>query len=507
MYALAVSGSNVYAGGNFTKAGGTTAKCIAKWNGIAWSALDSGLTANYQPAVRVQALAVSGNNVYVGGEFPTAGYSVANNIAEWDGSSWSALGLGADGYGVSALTISGSDLYAGGNFTMMGGRPAIYVGKWNGSSWSELGLGMNGAVLTLVVSSNAPFPGGDFLYAGGDFTMTTNNGGGKATVNHIAKWNGFEWSALGSGVGGPVYALAVSGSDVYAGGKFTTVTNNGSGKVTVNHIAKWDGNYWSALGSGMSDGPGSSFYSSVAALAVSGNDVYAGGGFRSAGGTAATNIAKWNGSSWSALGLPIGGYLPFVSVLAVSGSNVYAAGGYYIAKWDGSAWSRWEMDSGVTTLAVSGSNLYVGGGFTTIGGSIGGSNFNYIAKWNGSTWSTLGSGTVGAVHALAMSGSNLYVGGDFTIAGGKVSAYVARAILPDESLKFIATNSSFGLTNGLFGFMLTGPAPANAVIEASTNLQDWIPLATNPLTGGSTYFTDPQPANQSERFYRARLLP
>ena len=30
---------------------------------------------------------------------------------------------------------------------------------------------------------------------------------------------------------------------------------------------------------------------------------------------------------------------------------------------------------------------------------------------------------------------------------------------------------------------------------------------TNPLTGGSTYFTDPQTTNQPERFYRARLLP
>ncbi len=87
-----------------------------------------------------------------------------------------------------------------------------------------------------------------------------------------------------------VRALAVDGSgNLYAGGNFTT-----AGGVTVNYIAKWDGTSWSALGSGMNG--------TVYALAVdaSGN-LYAGGGFTTAGGVAANNIAKWNGTSWSAL--------------------------------------------------------------------------------------------------------------------------------------------------------------------------------------------------------------
>src|SRR5207247_2034491 len=91
-----------------------------------------------------------------------------------------------------------------------------------------------------------------------------------------------------------VHALAVSGSDVYAGGAFTT-----AGGSAANHIAKWDGSSWSPLGSGIGGG---SFPISVRALAVSGSDVYAGGYFTTAGGTAAKFIAKWNGSSWSGLG-------------------------------------------------------------------------------------------------------------------------------------------------------------------------------------------------------------
>ena len=46
---------------------------------------------------------------------------------------------------------------------------------------------------------------------------------------------------------------------------------------------------------------------SVSALAVSGSDLYAGGAFPTAGGGAANHVAKWNGSSWSALGSGMGG--------------------------------------------------------------------------------------------------------------------------------------------------------------------------------------------------------
>src|SRR5437762_12757570 len=54
------------------------------------------------------------------------------------------------------------------------------------------------------------------------------------------------WSAVGTGVNGSVRALAISGSDVYAGGDFTM-----AGAVGANHIARWNGTNWSALGSGV----------------------------------------------------------------------------------------------------------------------------------------------------------------------------------------------------------------------------------------------------------------
>src|SRR5439155_10749629 len=61
------------------------------------------------------------------------------------------------------------------------------------------------------------------------------------------------WTGLGSGLGGVpdpyVAALAVSGSDVYAGGFFLTA-GGGAG----NRIVKWDGSSWTELGSGMIGG-------------------------------------------------------------------------------------------------------------------------------------------------------------------------------------------------------------------------------------------------------------
>jgi hypothetical protein len=399
--ALAVLGADLYVGGVFTTASGSTANRIAKWNGSGWSALGSGM--NYQ----VSALAVSGTDLYAGGQFTTAGGSTANRIAKWSGSAWSALGSGMSDAGnqVYALAVSGTDLYAGGQFTMAGGSAANYIAKWNGSVWSALGSGMNYHVSALAVSDSD-------LYAGGVFTTASGS-----TANRIAKWNGNAWSALGSGMNGAVVALAVSGTDLYAGGYFTT-----AGGSAANFIAKWNGNAWSAVGSGMS--------SYVYALAVSGTDLYAGGYFTTAGGGVANCIAKWNGSAWSTLG---SGMNNQVCALAASGTDLYAGGSFttadgsaakYIAKWNGSAWSALGlgMNNYVLALALSGTDLYAGGSFTTADGSAA----NYIAKWNGSAWSALGSGMNNQVWALAASGTDLYAGGDFTTAGASAANYIAK---------------------------------------------------------------------------------
>ena len=305
--ALAVSDTYLYAGGQFSKAGGTDANGIAKWDGTSWSALGTGVGMSGS----VNALAVSGTNLYAGGLFTTADGTSANYIAKWNGAAWSALGAGMNS-SVNALAVSGTNLYAGGYFISAGGS---HVARWDGASWSALGAGVNNTVYALAVS-------GTNLYAGGEFSTD-----GGAVANRVAKWDGTSWSALGSGMNSTVNALAVSGTNLYAGGLFTTA--NGT---SANYIAKWNGAAWSALGSGM-DG-------SVNALAVLGTSLYAGGFFTYAtNGTStaisANYIAKWDGAAWSALASGMNSY---VYALAASDTNLYAGGNFTTAGGKASAY-------------------------------------------------------------------------------------------------------------------------------------------------------------------------
>src|SRR2546422_702109 len=106
-----------------------------------------------------------------------------------------------------------------------------------------------------------------------------------------------------------------------AGGRSVTVVDGRGGGGRRRGGGGGGGVSWSSLGSGMARG--------VHGLAVSDSDVYAGGYFTTAGGVyIGSGIAKWNGSSWSALGSGMGGAYPYVYVLAVSGSDLYA-GGYF----------------------------------------------------------------------------------------------------------------------------------------------------------------------------------
>jgi hypothetical protein len=69
----------------------------------------------------------------------------------------------------------------------------------------------------------------------------------------------------------------------------------------------------------------------------------------------------------------------------------------------------------------------------------------------------------------------------------------------------VALNFSFvGVWTNQFGFTITGPSDAVVVVDACTDPAnpDWSPVGTNTLTGGSSYFSDPEWTNYPRRFYR-----
>jgi trimeric autotransporter adhesin len=410
--AAAVDASGrLYIAGDFSVVGTAVAQRVAMWDGTAWSALGSGMNNS------VCALAVNGDNLYAGGAFTTAGDAAANRVAKWDGSSWSSLASGTNAT-VYALAVNGDDLFVGGAFTTAGEVSAPFVAKWSGSSWSSLGPGMNGSVYALAVT-------GADLYAGGDFTTA---GGNAASL--VAKWNGSTWSALGVGIAGTmptVRALAVSGSNLYVGGTFAK-----AGGTDAANIARWDGSTWSALGGGTAG--------TVIALVVTGNDLFVGGSFQSAGGMDARGIARWDGTSWSALGAEMENYA-IVRGLAAAGGNLYAGGQFTlsggvgtanIAKWSGGAWSALGEGMGGSTpcveaAAVHGNSIVVGGQIVRADGL----SVSRVAEWDGVAWSALGGGIDNAVDppyvsALAVCGGSIYAGGNFRKAGGATVNHIAQ---------------------------------------------------------------------------------
>ncbi len=385
--------------------------------------------------------------LYAGGQFTTSDGAVTNGIAKWTGSSWSPLGSGAAGpgalLGVRALAVfddgsgGGPALYAGGQFTTIGGVVADGIAKWNGSAWSPVGNGQmsppNSVVNALAIYDDGS-GGGPALYAGGSFTTV----GGVAAAR-IAKWNGSTWSPLSSGTNSGVHSLAVfddgsgGGPALFASGIFSR-----AGDLVAIYSAKWDGTSWSALGSGT---VGLGVYSMTVFDDGGGGGpaLYLGGEFASAGDVPASRIARWNGTTWT----PVGG----------------------------------GVDAGVYSLATfddgtgGGASLYAGGFFS----SAGGAPASGVAKWDGTAWTALGSGVAGGVFALmgfetvGDAAPALYVGGTFQTAQGFPSKYVAKwqgcpvdgCLAADLNCDGVVDGADLGLLLGSWGACAGCPADLN----------------------------------------------
>jgi hypothetical protein len=323
--------------------------------------------------------------------------------ANWSGFNEASGPNGA----VAASVADGSgNLYIGGDFTQIGGVSANRIAKWDGRNWSPLGSGVDQVVYGLLFSNGVLYAGGKFKTAGG------------ISASCVAKWDGTSWSALGAGIGGNggspwVRCFAAIQGEIYAGGAFTS-----AGGISARSVAKWDGSQWSSLDLGVTLTVLGDLQGFVDSMHAIGGDLYVGGWFNQIGSERAEcqSVAKWSGGAWDTLQTATSLFgddnfwntgtvssLTSVEGDLIAGGSFICGGGRNLARWDGATWSSMGYHSRVPvdSLAVFNQALHAG-------------SSESLLKWNGSTWDTLETSIAGSVRTLTALGNSLYVGGSFS---------------------------------------------------------------------------------------------
>ena len=112
VFDLAEIGGDLFVGGTITTVDNFTTPVnrIAMWDGAAWDDLNGGVDVGNGVFEGVYALETIGSNLYAAGSFTTAGGVAVNNIARWDGATWHPLGTGLNDT-VFGMEVVGTDLY------------------------------------------------------------------------------------------------------------------------------------------------------------------------------------------------------------------------------------------------------------------------------------------------------------------------------------------------------------------------------------------------------------
>ncbi|MEQ1632371.1 MAG: hypothetical protein ABL997_08360 [Planctomycetota bacterium] len=404
---------DLLAGGDFLTLLGSPADGVAVWNGATWTQLGAGLSASIGTVVRHVAVQPNGD-VVACGAFVQSGATAAVSIARWDGVTWNPLanGLGGSFSEICYTThlLPDGRTLAAGFFSSASGVAVSRMALWNGTSWSAMPTVPTdpGFAGTLMASRFGP---GGALAVGGLFRSV-----GSVAATNVAVRNGSTWSALGSGLDGAVRAITwLSNGDLVAGGSF-----NNAGGVFADGVARWNGASWSSMGAGLPD---------VVALCVAPNgDLYAGTSF----GLLGAGVQRWNGTTWTPIGFGLPGTavhalaaLPSGDLIASSSSGTVPPA-FFLSRYAGGSWSAFGTPlTGLvnTILPLSDSEVVVGGSFAFASGSPA----DRIAIWKNNAWSAVGGGVGGPVYALAvLPDGDLVAAGRFTSAGGVPANNVAR---------------------------------------------------------------------------------
>ena len=398
-------GDTLYVGGIFTKAGGITVNLIGRFDGRTWSAMGSGLSAQFNSVNDIDAF---GSYVYACDKF---------GLHRWDGTAWTQVGVigGLPGSDLGTLAIAvdaNGQVYMTGSFTSVNGVSANRVARFDGSNWHAMGTGIvqpqpglgNNVAYTMAAIGTEVYMAGIITTMGG------------TTFNNVARWNGTAWSPMAGGL--PTYGvpqtLAVVNGQLHLG---TGAIGPINGPYTAN-VLRWTGTSWSVVGN--------SFDLGVTAIASHDGELYAGGLFTSAGGQPVNYIARLSGNTWLDAGNTVG--MSYVPAMAICSHGVYAGGITNLTdevdmnnliRYDGTQWGNIGEGVGdpeyggqvVNAVIRRDGQTYIGGRFDQVGGV----RSMHVAQWDGDQWIDIGFpfGEAGRVNALAIKGDTLFAGGLF----------------------------------------------------------------------------------------------
>lgn len=416
VYCLHFDGTNLFAGGTFFQAGGVLATNIARWDGVTWHALGNGLgtAEEWEDFLAVYDVAKHENYLYAVGRFPISGNTGVTNFARWNGAAWEQVGGGLNGgrqgvvwrggeyYGHGQALCSTKDgLLVGGDFTFGGSPSTTNLALWNGTNWISTGAGSDQPISRFITDGTNQIVLGSFSHIGG------------IAAEGVAQLSGGNWSALGSGVASAGIAGSRIGSNLYVGGSFQI-----AGGQSAGFIARWNGMNWQPLIAGEATAP-SDWVGSVAFGAD--GYLYAAGGFQTAGKVRVNGVARYDGTNWTGFG---NGFPERnVQAVALIGTNVYVKGYFNrpangitnLARWNGSDWVALGLGLGndgyapiIDGFAAGTTNLFVSGYFKTAGGMPA----TNLANWDGSQWHAIPSPPstlCGGDYVMNTRGDELYI--------------------------------------------------------------------------------------------------
>lgn len=224
---LTVYNNTLIAAGNFTRAGGVQVNNIAAWDGQTWSPLGHGVYGGL--IVSVDKIYAYKDWLIVSGDFDSAGTVASKNIAAWDGTQWLSLG-GTDYYGfIISMCTFNNELFVVGNFDTIAGLPANNMARWNGSTWLtnwDTSYTFGTIVSALEYNNELVLIG----YASPQ---------GTSDIYGITLWDGTQWKKF------PQNLEKVGSQSVLWNNKlihgFPFLFLNGTFQNVINY---WDGNSW-----------------------------------------------------------------------------------------------------------------------------------------------------------------------------------------------------------------------------------------------------------------------